>query len=595
MFNSPAAGKLGDRRCRFSSQCIAGRGRELARGMIDAVSSLRLLRVIARLKWVLTLRHYRLRWGTALASGCGLLALLCVVIGGMLYLLAVCRMEGPEFRDVALLWSTWILSVSWVAAPLLQLDTQRNLDLNGLRLLPLSRTTFTLAVLLDAALSPLGLFFLPLVLLAVAAYSLSWAEVPLMLLSWLLLAVCWLGLGQALYLWANRLLMSRRFADISIGITVLVFVAIQAVNLTVQSADQLSIPPWLSALGAVMRGVFTPLIAWLFPGLAARAVAAGAGGQWLVASGLYLALAAQAALCGLLAGTAARQFYDGELESGGQAPRQLRPRRARSAAGRALLSGARGALFHRERLYLARDPLLKMLLVQSLVGALYFVAVAVMISFRGSDGPGAVAGAFRSYMVLGLAMALSFVESAVLLNKFGYEGTLATHVLLSPVDRGRLLAAKSVFFMSHFATINVILVGGLAAILRAPLSFAAAGMLMVAVNTAIVDLAGHFVSIYFPFTYRRKGRRMRAVMPQPGCGYALLYMLVFNLCNVAVLPSSAAIGLGVVFFGWPGLALGAVAAGLIVYLAYTFGLPAAARALLSREPELVAALSKSVE
>jgi len=557
------------------------------------VSTAGVLRVIARLKWLLTIRHYRKRWGTALAGGCALAGLLLAGLTAGALLLIFCRLEGPPFRDVALLWSCWILSLLWIASPLLQLDTQRNLDLNGLRLLPLSRTQFTLAVLLDAALSPLSLFVAPLVLLALIVYTLSWWELPLMLLGWLLLAVCWLGLGQALYLWGNKLLMSRRFADVSIGISVLLFAAIQAINLGVQSADELSIPPWLLATGEVIRELFAPLIAWLFPGVAARAAAAGAAGQWLLSAALYALLAAQALACAWLAGVAARQFYEGELESGGQA--RERPRVKRAREGRAILAGAMGAIFHRERLYLARDPLFKMLLVQSLVGALYFLGLAVIISLRPGGEASQYLVAYRKYLVLFLALALSFVESALLLNKFGYEGSLATHMLLSPVDRGRLLAAKSAFYMSHFAAVNVILVAGLAAILRAPLSFALAGMLMVAANTAIVDVVGNFVSIYFPFTYRRAGRRMRAVLPQPGFGYALLYVLVFNLCNLAVLPGSAAIGLGVVLFGWEGLLVGALIAATIVNLAYTYGLPAAARALLRREPELVAALCKAAD
>jgi len=51
----------------------------------------------------------------------------------------------------------------------------------------------------------------------------------------------------------------------------------------------------------------------------------------------------------------------------------------------------------------------------------------------------------------------------------------------------------------------------------------------------------------------------------------------------------------VIFFGWPGLFAGALAAGLIVYAAYQFGLPQAARLMAAREPELLAAMTRRLD
>jgi hypothetical protein len=558
------------------------------------VGTIATLRVIARLKWLLTVRHYRQRWGTALATGCGLALVLGLAVGGGVFLFVLSHDQGPAFRDRALAWACWILSLLWVLSPILQLDTQRNLDLNGLRLLPLSRSTFTMAVILDAALSPLGLFFLPLVIITLAVFSLTVADGAVLFIALLLLVTCWLGLGQAIYLWANRLLMSRRFADISMAIGVVLFLLIQGVNLAVQNLDRWSVPPWLAHGWGTARAAIEPLVAWLFPGLAARSVAATARGDLLTALALLLLLAAQALLCAWLAGLAARQFYEGELESGGQAPAKALRVRAR-AEGPALLGGALGAVFHRERVYLIRDPLLKMLLLQSLIGAVYFIFVALMVNLRARELGEGPFSYIRQYAVLAMALMLSFVESGVMFNKFGYEGGLLSHVLLTPVDRRRLLAAKSLFFMLHFGGINVAIIAGMALIMRAPLAYTVAAVLLVAANTAVVDVIGHFVGIYYPFTYRRQGRRMRAVMPQPGCGYAFLYMLVFQACNLAVLPGTAALCLGVIFLGWPGLFAGALVAGLVVLAGYYFGLPLAARLLEAREPELLAAMTRRMD
>ena len=85
------------------------------------------------------------------------------------------------------------------------------------RLAPLSPRTFTAAVLIDGAVSPMGLFVLPVLIACVAAVSLGPGDLPWIILSVALLLAGIIGAGQALYLFANRLIASRRFADISMG------------------------------------------------------------------------------------------------------------------------------------------------------------------------------------------------------------------------------------------------------------------------------------------------------------------------------------------------------------------------------------------
>jgi hypothetical protein len=106
---------------------------------------------------------------------------------------------------------------------------------------------------------------------------------------------------------------------------------------------------------------------------------------------------------------------------------------------------------------------------------------------------------------------------------------------------------------------------------------------------------GHYVSIYYPFSYRRVGRRLRAVMPQPGCGYVLVYMLVFQLSHILTLPLAALnIGLALLL-GWPGLALALALSGGAAWAAYRYCLDDAAARLSAREPQLLAALAKAGE
>jgi hypothetical protein len=554
------------------------------------VDSSRILRVVARLKWTLTLRYLTRHTGNAVMMGLALLVFSGMALAGGILLLLACQAGGPQLRDPALFWTGWVLTVIWLSAPFMQFDAQRNLDLNSLRLLPVSRRSFTLAVMLDAALSPLGMFFALLTVIGTAAFSLTALDLLAVCVAFGLLWICWLALGQAIFLWANRLLMSRRFTDASIIVGVVIFVLAQSANLLFQSAEELSLPAWVPALLGGIWAVIKPLASMLFPGAAAAVVQNFAAGNYLAAVLNLGLLGGQAAICLWLAGIAVRQFYEGELESGGPAAQRVQQRRRRDGR-EPLVTGARGAMFHRERLYLWRDPTLKMVQLQSLFGALYFVIMALV--FRINFGSGTQVGAQSDYAILFIALVLSFVESGLMFNKFGYEGGQLANLLVTPVDRAELLRAKSLYAMVHFGGVNLVLVTGLAVMLKAQLHFAIAAAIMVVTNTAVIDVIGHFISIYFPFGYVRRGRRVRAVMPQPGCGYMTLYMFVFQASNLVVLPASLALGLGVVFYGWGGLIAGTAVAVVMLYLAYGFGLPLAAKHLERREPELLASLTRS--
>ena len=552
----------------------------------------RILAVAARLKWTLVLRYFSKQWGNAVATVIGLLVLSGLAVAGGVFLLVICRQQGHGFRDLAMLWVFWLLSIGWVAAPFLQFDAQRNLDLNGFRLLPVGRSSFTLVVLVDSVLSPAGVFYALLTVLALAAFSLTWLDLALVLTALSLLWVCLLSLGQAVFLWANQLLQSRRFTDASIIIGIVVFFAAQSVNLLVHSGDELALPGWVAPLLVQTGQVLKPVVTLLFPGAAAGLVRSVSAGQLLVGLGYLGALAAQAAACWFLARSAVRQFYEGELESGGSAKPQVRKRRAGAKRGEALVGGGLGALFHRERLYLWRDPTMKMVQLQSMFSAVYMVVLALIFKVNAS-GSLAFMQQQSGYVILVIALMIGFMESALLFNKFGAEGNQLTTVLTSPIDRVVLLRSKSLYAMVHFGGVNALMVIALGVMLRAGLEFVLAGLVIVVANTAVVDVIGHFVSIYFPFGYARRGRRMRAVMPQPGCGYAMLYTFVFQAANLVVLPVSLSVGLGVVFQGWAGLAGGFLVAVLMVTLAYFYGLPLAARHLLRREPELIAALTRN--
>jgi hypothetical protein len=557
------------------------------------------LPLLARLKLTLIRRHFQRNplggVGTAIAA----VVFTLVLSGAALSAVLGAHAGGPAAQSGVMLWSCWILTLLILNAPLSQFDTQRSMDFSALRLLPLSGATFTRAVLLDAVVSPQGIFTALPTLVLVLGLPLSLAELPLIALSFALLYVSSIAFGQALFLTLSRLISSRRFADISIVVGMVMVFAFQGVNLLLHTtARELGVPPWMVHSAHTLRDVFGPIFVWLFPGAAAGVVNAAATGEPLLAAAKATALVAQCALGLYLANRSTRAFYEGEVESGGMV-RQKKKKWGRSSdlpttAGlktRAtwhVLSSTIAAIYFRERAYLWRDPLLKSLFLQSVLSVAYFSMAGVFIAFKSGDEP-----LFpKQYLLLGIALMLNFSESYLLFNKLGLEGMELTAALLTPVPRARILRGKSLFFLAHFLTLNALIVGGLGIALGVAPLFICAALALLAGNACVVDVAGHFVSIWFPHAYRRTGRHYRPQFAQTGCGYMLVYGLVTQLCNLAALPGGAAIVLGAVFGGWAGLMLGAVSAGLIAWAAYAFGLPYAALQLAQREPEVLEALGR---
>jgi hypothetical protein len=417
--------------------------------------------------------------------------------------------------------------------------------------------------------------------------------------------------GQALLLSVSRLISSRRFADISIVLGMVAIFAFQGLNLLLHtSTRQAGVPPWLSEVARVAADIFGPVFAWLYPSLAAGVVSASAGGEPLLAAARATALLAQVGVGLWLAGRATRAFYAGEVESGGRVRRGKASRRraspvtavTASTAGEAHFvrlapttifspAGPTGALYFRERAYLWRDPLLKSLFLQSVLSVAYFSIVAVFIVLRGSERPLVP----PHFLLLGVAMLLTFSESYLLYNKLGLEGAELTATLLSPVPRARILRAKSVFFLTHFLALNMLVIVALGIALSVAPLYITAAVAMLAANAVVADIAGHFVSIWMPHAYRRTGRQYRPQFPQTGCGYMFVYALATQTASVATLPASAALGLGAIFGGWGGLALGGALAALVCGAAGWLGVPLAARQLQEREPEIIAALTKRGE
>ncbi len=554
-----------------------------------------LLRVLARLKLLLLKRFYQRNLGSTIGLAIlGLILLVFSLIGGVSLIAMIHSSSVAGFRNTAFMWGAWIVTFIWLLSPLSQMDIQRNLDLTGLRLFPLSQGSYTAAVMLDAMLSPIGLFAVPLLVIGCAAFSRTLLEAPLVLLCLLLLLAALLALSQALHLSLARLLSSRRFTDLSIVLGLIIFVGIQSIQFLIRAPQLLSLPPWLLDLGAQIKIIATPLIQWAFPGLAARTVEEFSAGNYAAAGGLLLLLLGECGYCFYLAGIAARRYYEGEQDSGAQ-PQVQRRLGARSSRP-SPLGPLAGALFHRERVYMWRDPLLKILFMQTLMGALSSMAAFGFIAM--SEGMSSMDQAFggplwRSVSLLMGTMMLSFMESGVLMNKLGIDGSLMTHVLLSPASRAQILRAKSIFYLSHFALLNVPVALLLGWLLRVPLQHMVAAAVLVVINTMVVDALGSLVSVYFPFTYRRSGRHLRPVPAQPGCGYLLLHGLALQGANMAVFPGTAAVAVLTFYLGWTGLALGMVVALAIAAAVQMLAVPAAARALSSREPELLAVLTRS--
>jgi ABC-2 type transport system permease protein len=541
------------------------------------------LPLLARLKLTLLKRHFQRNHLGAVGMVIVLGIFSIVFLVTAVILAGLSRSSGPQLRDMLFSWTAWIFTLLWLSAPLSQFDTQRNLDLAALRLQPLSGGTFTWVVLLDALVSPQALAFVPPLLVLTWGFAQTAAELPLVLVSMALLLATNVALGQAVLLYVSRLLSSRRFTDLSMVLGVLFIFVFQGLNLAIHSGENYDVPLWLRSLFQQAGVILRPVLEWTYPGLAAGVVRAAATGDALGSALRATLLAGQALLAFALAGRAARAFYEGELESGGTARRR---RAARQARG--WVHGALGALFNRERIYVYRDPLLKSLFLQSVVSVAYFSLLSIFMATRGER----TWNVPHQFLLLGITMLLAYVESYLLFNKLGLEGPQLSHTLLAPVSRRTLLQAKSLFLLTHFLGLNLLIVAGLGIALGvAPLYIVAAALVLCS-SMAVIDLAGHFVSIYFPHSYRKRGRTFRPLYAQSGCGYFLVYGLATQACNMAALPVAAVIVLGALNYGWAGLAAGALLAGGVVAAGYVWLLPLAARLLEQREPEIIAAASR---
>ena len=554
-----------------------------------------MLRELSRLKLRLSARHYKKHVGNTLAMLAAWIGMSIGALSGAMALAVHFYQFNGDMASEAtriLAWIFGIMSLIWLFSPFAQIDVQRNLDLNGLRLMPLSGSQFLLAVLLDALLSPLSLFVLPIALLFLGIVRFAGVPFLPMLVSLLLLLAILMSYTQAIFLLVSRLLQSRRFAELSMLFGLVIVVVVQIVNLSmINGSDDMGSGFLNSPLYKYVAPVQAAL-SFSFPVLAARSAVSVYAGNWLAALAGWSLMVCWLLPGILLLGRTARSFYEGELESGGVADEHRGSERSRGLAG-LLPPGLLQALVEREQRYARRDPMFRSLLIQSLFFAIYTCVVMILMRGKIFSGDSDIPHHVVNYVLLGLSFGLTYSESGILFNRFGYEGNSLASLLVSPVSRRSLLIAKSLFLLTHLGALNVLLVLAMGLLLKCSALYIAAALLLIIINTGIVDMAGSFLSISHPLAFVRQGRRVRAVMPQQGCGYLVIYGLLFNVCNLIVLPGSLAIVLGTVLYGASGLALATLLAGLIVVLIWRMGLPLATQLLENREHRLLEVLSRS--
>ncbi len=554
-----------------------------------------LLREILRLKTRLAIRHYKKQVGNTIAMAFAWLGMFVGVSSGALALVVHLHTSGVDRQEEAgrvLTWIFWILTLIWMFSPFAQIDVQRNLDLNGLRQYPLSGSQFLYAVLLDALASPLSIFVLPFTLIFMGVVAFAGMAILPMLVSLVLATLILLCYTQGLFLLVNRLLQSRRFSEMSMLLGIVIVIIVQVVNFSfIGGVDEIGGSISSSPLARYLLPVLA-VLEFSFPSLAARAAAEWSNGQLLPALAAWGMMLVWLVPGVLFVGRTARSFYEGELESGGLSDERTGGDRSRGIAG-LLPAGLLAVLVEREQRYARRDPMLRSLLIQSMFFGIYTCIVMLLMRGRILEGGSLVSQQhIMNYVLLGLSFGLTYSESGVLFNRFGYEGSSMTSLLASSVPRQKILVAKSIFLMSHMGALNLLLVLVMGILLGCSPMYIAAAFLMVIANLCIVDMAGNFLSIAYPFAFVRQGRKIRPVMPQQGCGYIFLYGLLFNVCNLFVMPGSLAIVLGTIFYDLPGLLGGALIAWLLAGLLWHIGLGQATLFLESREQRLLEVLCR---
>jgi hypothetical protein len=440
------------------------------------------------------------------------------------------------------------------------------LETHKLFLYPVAHRTILVATALGRMLSPATLIFVALMVGAILqteslGHALAAIAATTVFACFVYSATLFVQMITA------NLLRSRLLRDLS---TIFGSLAVVAMYLAVQVlvgaplAEKFS-----SGLGILRKG-----LAFLPSTWAAEAAHPNTG--WLRVLSLLAALAMTTVVLARVAERLQRMALFGEIVF--RAPRSA-SRLGASWRWSWLASSPVGAMLVKEIHTVRRDPLVKEILIRQL-GVVLIPVVAIYLS---ADAPS------HPILLLSLVLYMMLLAEALLFfNLFGLDDRGVAALFATSAPRWKILAGKNAALLLLFAPLNVGVAGGVLLLLDAPdyLGFAAG---LGSAGIACVLSVGNFASCYFPQRLLTRQRStLSAQQPeQQGCLDWLPRVCLMGVAALLSAPVVLLMGLPFASSGPSSYLWTLPIALLYATLALSISIPAAARALESREEELL--------
>ena len=370
---------------------------------------------------------------------------------------------------------------------------------------------------------------------------------------------------------AANLLRSRLLRDLS---TILGSLAVVAVYLSFHLLRRAHVARELGAVLDTLR----PYLIFSPSNWAAEACHPATGGPRILA--LLTALVLSTVAVAMVSIRLQRMAFFGEIVFG--APRSA-TRLGASWRWRLFSGGPVGTMLVKELYTLRRDPLVKDVLIRQL-GLVLVPVVAVFFSADAPRHPAVLLSLVLYMMLLG--------ETLLFFNLFGLDDRGVAALFATSAARWKILAGKNAALLLVFAPLNVTVAGGVLLLVDAPhyIPFAIG---LGTTGIACVLGVGNFASCYFP--HRLLTRQRTAIgsqQPEPrGCLEWVPRVFLMGFAVLLSVPVALVVGLPLASSG-PSSYLWSLPIALVyATLILSVSIPAAARALQSREEELLMTFS----
>ena len=558
-----------------------------------------ILRWLLWLRWKMLLRGYTRRGKAgAILGTIGIFFFIVFFVGSMATgtFFAYRFAPAPANIEVLFLVLTGVFVV-WLFLPLMLINVNEGLDLSKLTQFPLRRAELVSSLVLSTI---LDIFTLALFLIfgaVVAGFAVSLPVTLMVLLVLVVFYVQVIAASQLLLTLLMSVIQVRRLRDLSVILFVILIGLWYVIQFSFQGMRSISFYEGLR------NAPYSPILQWLPPGMAARAIQQATLGNWVV-SFAWLAGLAVVTLIFLYFWIRLVEYSMVEGGGAGAVGRERRkkgstlpsPSSAVIAPVSAPATASAGTLARwvpapvwaiavKDLKYYRRDPQLTALLVQTVISVFFVVFINLVNGGKSSNYTAHVG----PWIMLGAPLFVCFMLFTLSYNVLGMERQSLQSLFLFPVDPRYILWAKNLvsFCIGAVEIILVVVMTGF--FTKAWENVAPA--LAVGLSSIFVVLAfGNITSIFFPQRmkqFQRGFQNSASLSSQQGCLRGVMQLVMMGLLLVVLTPVGLALILPAVFhmrWIWSISVPASVIYGIAIYAVAT---TLVAPAMLRRAPEIM--------